>query len=200
MEKTQKKVDRRVAKTKKAIHMAFIKLLSQKSVNEITVKDIADEADINRKTFYNYYAGVYSVVEELENNMISSFMENLETLNLEQDIHNPYIAFTKLAKIVFTKLTEIIESDTELYYHLFRSDSNTNLFIKIENVLIDNYKEFFQPQNTENKAAIDIICEYCISGTIGVFRYWFNSDRKAAIEDLIGTVNLLANACITECM
>lgn len=57
MEKSEKKTDRRVIKTKKAIHMAFVKLLSQKSVNEITVKDIADEADINRKTFYNYYSG-----------------------------------------------------------------------------------------------------------------------------------------------
>lgn len=200
MKTTEKRVDRRVLKTKKAIYMAFIKLLSQKSVNEITVKEIADEADINRKTFYNYYSGVYSVVEELENNMISTFMENLETLNLEQDIGNPYIAFTKLAKIVFTKLTEIIESDTELYYHLFRSDRNTNLFIKIENVLIDNYKDFFQPQNTEIKPAIDIICEYCISGTVGVFRHWFNSDRKASLEDLITTINHLASICMNECI
>lgn len=200
MEKSEKKTDRRVIKTKKAIHMAFVKLLSQKSVNEITVKDIADEADINRKTFYNYYSGVYSVMEELEDNMISSFMDNLETLNLEQDIHNPYIAFTKLAKIVFTNLTEIIEGNPELYYHLLRSDSNTSLFIKIENALIDRYKEFFQPKNTENKPAIDVICEYCISGTVGVFRYWFQSDRKASIEDLIKTVNHLANACINEPM
>lgn len=45
----EKKVDRRIAKTKKAIYRAFAQLLSEKNINDITIKDIADRADINRK-------------------------------------------------------------------------------------------------------------------------------------------------------
>ena len=40
--------DRRVVKTKKAIRLAFAKLLSEKDINDITVSDIAALADINR--------------------------------------------------------------------------------------------------------------------------------------------------------
>ena len=54
----EKKLDRRVIKTKKAIRNAFAKLISEKDINKITIKDIADTADINRKTFYNYYRRV----------------------------------------------------------------------------------------------------------------------------------------------
>jgi len=59
MREPAKKIDRRVVKTKKAIHNAFAKLLTEKELNDITISDIAELADINRKTFYNYYAGIY---------------------------------------------------------------------------------------------------------------------------------------------
>ena len=48
------KTDLRVIKTKKAIRNAFAELLSEKDIQKITIKDIADTAVINRKTFYNY--------------------------------------------------------------------------------------------------------------------------------------------------
>lgn len=51
-------IDRRVIKTKRAIKEAFAKLLTQKDINDITISDIAAEANINRKTFYNYYGGI----------------------------------------------------------------------------------------------------------------------------------------------
>ena len=41
--------ERRVRKTKRAIRNAFAALLAEKDVNQITVKDIAERADINRK-------------------------------------------------------------------------------------------------------------------------------------------------------
>ena len=43
-------IDRRVVKTKRAIKEAFAKLLTQKDINDITISDIAAEANINRKT------------------------------------------------------------------------------------------------------------------------------------------------------
>ena len=64
MESTAHKPDRRVARTKKAIKNAFAELMAEKEFSEITVKNIAETADINRKTFYNYYNSVYDVVSK----------------------------------------------------------------------------------------------------------------------------------------
>ena len=50
------KEDLRVRKTKKALFDAFIKLLSQKSFDEITVNELCDEAGVRRATFYKHYA------------------------------------------------------------------------------------------------------------------------------------------------
>ena len=48
-------MDRRIARTRKSIKRAFAYLLSQKDLNEITITDIANAADVNRKTFYTYF-------------------------------------------------------------------------------------------------------------------------------------------------
>ena len=63
--------DKRVIRTKKAIREAFLKLLSERDLNDITVKSLAENAGINRKTFYNYYTGIYQIIEELQNDLVN---------------------------------------------------------------------------------------------------------------------------------
>ena len=47
-------MDKRVMKTRRAIHSAMTRLLTLKPIEEITVTELADAAEINRKTFYNW--------------------------------------------------------------------------------------------------------------------------------------------------
>jgi hypothetical protein len=49
------KVDRRTRRTLSAIREAFITLVNQKDISKITIRDIAELADINRATFYLHY-------------------------------------------------------------------------------------------------------------------------------------------------
>ena len=48
-------MDIRVKKTKRAIQKAFIALLREKPIEKITVKEIAERAEINKTTFYSHY-------------------------------------------------------------------------------------------------------------------------------------------------
>ena len=51
--------------TKKIIREEFIKILNERSLNKITVKDIASACDINRNTFYYYYTDIYAILSEI---------------------------------------------------------------------------------------------------------------------------------------
>ena len=46
------KTDRRVRKTKAQLRLGLARLMKQKSIKEITVKELVNEVDINRSTFY----------------------------------------------------------------------------------------------------------------------------------------------------
>lgn len=50
-------LDRRVARTQKALHSALMTLILRKGYEAITVQDIIDEADVGRSTFYSHYSG-----------------------------------------------------------------------------------------------------------------------------------------------
>ena len=51
--------------------LSLLKLLKQKSVDKVTVKDICDECEINRNTFYYYFKDIYDVLNNI-------FMEEIE--------------------------------------------------------------------------------------------------------------------------
>ena len=53
MLEANRKMDIRVIKTKKAIREGVLQLLGEKTVDEISITELAQIAQINRKTFYN---------------------------------------------------------------------------------------------------------------------------------------------------
>src|SRR6266404_5273852 len=50
-------MDRRSARTRRALHEALISLILRKGYDGITIQEIIDEADIGRATFYAHYRG-----------------------------------------------------------------------------------------------------------------------------------------------
>lgn len=180
------KTDLRVIKTKKAIRNAFAELLSEKDIQKITIKDIADAAVINRKTFYNYYAGVYSVVDEIENEIIMAFIDALRDVDFKQLLHEPYE--------IFKKLTTIINSDFDFYSHLMKMDSNTSLISKIIQALEVNIKKSFSEQISMNKSTLDLVFDYAIAGMITVYQKWFNSDRTESIEEISKALSIIVSS------
>ena len=52
------KVDRRVRKTRAQLRAGLARLLQKKSIKEITVKELVEEVDINRSTFYLHYTDI----------------------------------------------------------------------------------------------------------------------------------------------
>lgn len=55
-------MDLRIKKTKRAIRSAFAELIKEKPMEKITVKEIAERAEINKTTFYAHYETVYDLV------------------------------------------------------------------------------------------------------------------------------------------
>ena len=51
--------------TKKAIKASFIKLLNEKPLNKISVKDIVEDCGINRNSFYYHFHDIPALIEEI---------------------------------------------------------------------------------------------------------------------------------------
>lgn len=63
--KDERKIDRRVIKTKRAILDAFMGLVATMPYEKITISALAREANIDRKTFYLHYASIDDLLEDV---------------------------------------------------------------------------------------------------------------------------------------
>ncbi len=78
-------MDLRVVKTEKIIREAFLKLREEQPLEKIKVKDICDQAMINKSTFYKHYTDVFDLSDCLENEFISGLIEIEEQDSLFRD-------------------------------------------------------------------------------------------------------------------
>ena len=65
--------DRRVRKTKRSLRDCLIRLMKEKKIQDITVREISEMADINRGTFYLHYKDIYDLLEHVESDFAGEF-------------------------------------------------------------------------------------------------------------------------------
>ena len=51
--------------TRKAIMASFVKLLEERPLSKVTVKDIVEDCGINRNTFYYHFEDIPSLIEAI---------------------------------------------------------------------------------------------------------------------------------------
>ena len=78
------KNDRRVRKTRSLLRQALVRLMNEKSIQEITVTQLCEACDINRGTFYLHYTDVYDLLSRIEEEMLTDFENVLGKLVPEE--------------------------------------------------------------------------------------------------------------------
>ena len=66
--------NRRTTMTKKLLQNSLIEILAKKPIHEITIKEVCDNADINRSTFYRHYNTPHALLDEIYDNMYADIM------------------------------------------------------------------------------------------------------------------------------
>ena len=92
--------DRRVRRSKKAMVDALASLLREKPLNHITVREIAELADINRGTFYLHYKDVYDMAQQLQNEIFRRFNEIVTSYMPRSDSETLFPMLVKLFELL----------------------------------------------------------------------------------------------------
>mgnify|MGYP000503138422 CR=1 FL=1 len=79
--------------TRKAIMNSLLELLKTKSIDKVTVKDICDDCEINRNTFYYNYKDIYDVLNSIFTQAIE---ENLRDVAEGGSFYEEYIKAASL--------------------------------------------------------------------------------------------------------
>lgn len=69
--------DLRVARTEKHLKQALFRLLWEKPLEKITVKELALQAEVSRATFYLYYDSLETMVSSVEDEIFQEFSDEI---------------------------------------------------------------------------------------------------------------------------
>jgi AcrR family transcriptional regulator len=178
------KKDRRIGKTLKSIRDALMNLLEEKDVSQITIKELAECANINRKTFYMHYSSIDDILDKIENETIEKFLLILDKCDFFHDQFNEY-AF-------FTSLNDVINEDFDFYQKLIHANSYNFLLIKVKKILKDTLIERFYKKLNNDKEVLNLYAEFTASGIMSMYLEWFNIDSKLSLEDLAKAASNIA--------
>lgn len=171
---TQPKTDPRVLRTRKLIMDSFIELSAKKEFKDITVKDITEEAMINRATFYYHFEDIYDLLDKA--------LSEVLLINLDcNDYQNNEINEETLINI-FNAITIF---QTSLSNRCHRGYEDTIARIIREQLEFIFYKMFLKQHPTEEQQALKVTAIMLSWGIYGASVEWRRQSKEISPEAFI---------------
>lgn len=170
--------DRRVKKTKKALYMALGELLLTKKIQQVTVRELANKAEVHRATFYSHYQDIYDLYEQMENEV----MEDLETIIANGVLTNE--------EEIFSKIIDYIEEQANICRIFLNEDGQSSLNKKMSCFLEEKYKEIWQSELKKEALTEEqkIWLRYHIKGLLAILNYWSEQDFTIPKENILAII------------
>jgi AcrR family transcriptional regulator len=172
--------DRRVRKTETQLIRGLTELMKTKSIKDITVRELADQVDINRSTFYLHYKDIYDMVEKIENSLTEGFLHTLDELSKNRITKNTLMEFLQ-------DTYAIIYSNSDICAVLLSENGDIAFHKKIRDIIYQKIHTIIQnlmpPTSTESE--ISIATGYFISGIIGIIEIWLQDINRITPQSMV---------------
>ncbi len=180
-----KKENRRTKMTKMLLNESFLKFLAEKSLTRITVKEICEEADINRSTYYAYYNDPFDQLRKLEADLMMDMAIYLDGI-LHEDPKNSQHFSRK-----FKGMLDYIYSKKQVFQVLLSKNGDANMQA---NLILFSAEQVFQVDLHENPQGIELerLQQYIFvsTGSFGMIYHWLMRDTPESTEDLAEKITL----------
>ncbi|MGN1077696.1 MAG: TetR/AcrR family transcriptional regulator [Candidatus Gallimonas sp.] len=109
------------------IRSAFAELLEERGeIEDITVSELAERADISKSTFYYHYEDIYAVAEEFENELLDMLSQMLDRMK-----SNPEVEYDVYIK----SLVSFLKEHEDVYRKAVSSMSATLFVERLKSIL-----------------------------------------------------------------
>lgn len=177
------KEDRRVRKTKSAIKHAFIQLLKERGLENITVQDIADKADINRGTFYLHYEDKYLLLTDMEDECIDQISKFTQFSEIQGD--NVEMIATLFIDKVLRNIIQHVYDNLDFYNTILSLERKSRLEEKISDLIQYNMKNQISVDNEIEGIPEMYFHSYVSGATISIIRYWVLDTNRIFVDELV---------------
>lgn len=178
-------IDHRVRVTKMLVRKAFTTLLSQKPLQDISIKELCELAGINRGTFYTHYSDIYDLLSQLEEEMFADFEKALEPLLKAKDKHlNPVE--------ISTEIFQCLKENSDLCTVTLGDYGDKRFALRLIQLgrerCIETYSRYFEGVSQKK---IEYFYAFVSSGCIGILQKWLADGMTMPAHELAQTAEQL---------
>ncbi|HEX9027103.1 MAG TPA: TetR/AcrR family transcriptional regulator, partial [Clostridium sp.] len=168
-------MDRRIKKSKQAIMGAFIKLMSEKDFEKITINEIAEEANVNRGTVYLHYEDKFDLMNQCIdthlNELCGSCLSDGETSNFD-------------SKASLLQTFKYLEEHAFFYSNMLTNKSMPVFRERILAMAVKNMEESIDMTGSNQNISKEIMVQYVASAAVGVVEWWIVNSMPYPAEEM----------------
>ena len=173
--------------TENAIKESFVKLLAERPLSKISVKDIVEDCGINRNSFYYHFHDIYDVLD-------SAIQEKIKVLELSDPADDDkvlfdIIEFTVMYKKVWKNLYKTLGQET-LQKNVIGMIHN--VFVKYINLHLADYKL--------SDIDMGIISTYYEEALFGVLVRWIRGESHGDTPEEMHAIRERIRVIFTGCL
>ena len=169
-----KKEDLRARKTREAIHNAFKEMICEMDYDQITIKELTQRAQINRKTFYLHYASLDDLLEEFQEEIADHFISRKVSYSNMKDIRD-------LIRVFYEHAANM----PLLHERIMCSGSYRPIWDKINKRIMDYRRETNRGVFGLDEYSENLVFAYYGANSSLLFRQWVADGKKLSLEELI---------------
>lgn len=181
--------------TKQAIRSSFLKLLNDRPLSQITVKDIVSDCGINRNTFYYYFEDIPKLLEDVVIEDAERIIQEYPSIELLEDGLNAMIDFSLKNRRAVLHIYNSVNRDIYEQY----------LWRMCEHV-VKKYVFTILGEKRINAQDEEIVLHYFECVFFGVICGWLNTGMKEDIQLQFkriyelheGTIEEMIRRCVEE--
>lgn len=179
--------DRRVRRTRRLLKESLLELMREKNFSQITARDVTDNADMNRSTFYLHYPDTTALLQSAEADLLA------ETQSLVDEYIQGSAADRSIRRL-FEPVLDFVVEHREICTMLFENDEASQFTEHLQKLIQRNgaglVRVWFQPKDEQQ---VSYLLGFVTYGLIGLIREWFQGDMETPKEELLTTAELLVD-------
>lgn len=157
--------------TKKAIQNSFVKLLNEKPLSKITIRDIVEDCNVNRNTFYYYYQDLPQLLETIVEEDALRIIKEYPAIESVEDCLSAVISFAMKNRTAVMHIYRSVNRD--IYEQYLWKVGERVVTAYVDSILTDRK---VTPQDRE------LIIDYLKCVCFGLIMEWLDKGMKGDIQ------------------
>ncbi|MBS7526886.1 TetR/AcrR family transcriptional regulator C-terminal domain-containing protein [Fusibacter paucivorans] len=182
--------NQRVRLTKRLLKDSLMAMLKTESIYAISIRELCENAGINRSTFYKHYGSQFEVLAEMEKEVLMGIEAELT------DKKNALKDRSSTSQDNLTRIIQFIDQNLELFKMLVNSNVDPEFPVKL--LYLPIIKAQLENLMPENHAKVDpnYYYDFIVYGGYSILQRWINKEQREAPEEMARTMLQIFNNLI----